>query len=303
MRQCMSLPREVIPGRVYMLTRRCTQRQHLLRPDDVTNETFLYCLAEAAQRYGIGVVLPVAMSNHHHTVVHDPDGRIIEFTEHFHKMLAKALNAHRGRWENLWSSEPPCLVQLVEVADVMDKLVYVATNPVKAGLVERVHHWPGVHGLSALLKQRTIVARRPRQFFRVGGSMPEEVTMDLSLPPQIEDVIGFLRALDDRVAAEEARLGAERRREGRGVLGRRGVLRQDWRSRPTSQEPRRGLRPRVAARSVWARVEALQRNRAFLDAYRAARAAWLAGLTVVFPAGTYWLRRFARVPVSEPPRA
>ena len=127
-----------------MLTRRCTQRQLLLRPDKVTNETFLYCLAEAANRYDVRIVLPVVMSNHHHTVVYDREGRAIEFMEHFHKMLAKAQNAHRGRRENLWSSEPPCLVQLVEVDDVLDKLVYVATNPVKAGLVERAHHWPGV---------------------------------------------------------------------------------------------------------------------------------------------------------------
>ena len=81
------------------------------------------------------------------------------------------------------------------------------------------------------------------------------------------------------------------------------ILQQDWRSRPTSHGPRRGLRPRVAARSVWARVEALQRNRAFIDAYRTARAAWLAGLEAVFPPGTYWLRRFASVVVAEPSRA
>ncbi len=282
-----------------MLTRRCTQRQLLLRPDAVTNETFLYCLAEAANRHGIRVVLPVAMSNHHHTIVYDAEGRIIEFMEHFHKMLAKALNAHRGRRENLWSSEPPCLVQLVEVGDLLDKLVYVATNPVKDGLVDRVHHWPGVHGLAALLQRRTLVVRRPRQFFRAGGSMPEEVTLELGLPPDVEDVDGFLRALRERVAAEEARFAAERRRTGRGVLGRRGVLRQDWRSRPTSREPRRGLRPRVAARSVWARVEALQRNRAFVAAYRVARTAWMAGMAAVFPPGTYWLRRFASVVVAE----
>ncbi|MCB9571327.1 MAG: hypothetical protein H6709_04490 [Kofleriaceae bacterium] len=249
------------------------------------------------------IVLPVVMSNHHHTVVYDRDGRAIEFMEHFHKMLAKAQNAHRGRRENLWSSEPPCLVQLVEIDDVLDKLVYVATNPVKAGLVDRAHHWPGVHGLAALLNRQSIVVRRPKQFFRAGGSMPEEVTLELGLPPDIEDVEAFLGVLRERVAAEEERLATERRRAGRGVLGRRGVLQQDWRSCPTSREARRGLRPRVAARSVWARIEALQRNRAFIDAYRAARAAWLAGLSVVFPPGTYWLRRFASVVVAEPPRA
>ena len=37
----MTLPREVIPGRFYMVTRRCTQRLFLLRPDEETNNAFL----------------------------------------------------------------------------------------------------------------------------------------------------------------------------------------------------------------------------------------------------------------------
>lgn len=47
------------------LTRRCALRQFLLRPDDATNQTVLYCLAVAAQRTNIGVILPSALSNHH----------------------------------------------------------------------------------------------------------------------------------------------------------------------------------------------------------------------------------------------
>ncbi|MEO7730945.1 MAG: hypothetical protein ABIY55_08250, partial [Kofleriaceae bacterium] len=42
-------------------------------------------------------------------------------------------------------SEQVCVVRLVDRADVMDKLVYTATNPVKDGLVDKVHHWPGVN--------------------------------------------------------------------------------------------------------------------------------------------------------------
>src|SRR5881394_2178396 len=114
----MTLPREVLPGRFYMVTRRCTQRQFLLRPDPQTNNAFNYCLAEAAQRHGIDVMLPVAMSNHYHAVVFDRHGTLPEFTEHFHKMLAKCMNALRGRWENLWSSEQVCIVRLVELEDV-----------------------------------------------------------------------------------------------------------------------------------------------------------------------------------------
>jgi len=55
----------------------------------------------------------------------------------------------------------------------------------------------------------------------------------------------------------------------------------------------------VAAPSKWARIEALLRNRAFVAAYTSARERWRVGLPVVFPADTYWLRRFAQVPVAE----
>jgi REP element-mobilizing transposase RayT len=294
----MSVPRQILPKTFYMLTRRCTQRQFLLRPDARTNETFWYCLAEAAQRFDIDVILPSVLSNHHHTIVFDRHGRIAEFAEHFHKFVAKAMNALRGRWENFWSSEPPCFVRLVEPSDVLDKLVYAATNPVKDGLVERVHHWPGVNGLAALLNQRVISVQRPRHFFRANGPMPAQVSLALTIPPELGDSAELRRHLRERVAAAERTLAAARAETGARLLGRRAVVAQSWRGQPGGRESRRGLRPRVAARSVWARVEALLRNRDFLTAYHHARLAWRAGLAAVFPIGTYWLRRFANVAVA-----
>src|SRR5689334_25034178 len=71
----MSLPREVLPAQFYMITRRCQQRQFLLRPDAATNNAFTYCLIEAAQRCQIEVLLPCAMSNHYHAVIFDRYGR------------------------------------------------------------------------------------------------------------------------------------------------------------------------------------------------------------------------------------
>jgi len=38
------LPRPVLPRQFYLITRRCTQRQLLLRPDRETNNAFTYCL-------------------------------------------------------------------------------------------------------------------------------------------------------------------------------------------------------------------------------------------------------------------
>jgi len=97
-----------------MITRRCTQRQFLMRPDRETNNAFIYCLAVAAAKFGIRVLFTAAMSNHHHTGIYDPDGCYPAFIEHFHKLFAKCQNALRGRWENFWSSEQTSVVRLVD---------------------------------------------------------------------------------------------------------------------------------------------------------------------------------------------
>ena len=294
----MTLPRQIVPGCFYMITRGCTQQQFLLRPDDETNNAFVYCLTEAAQRHRIDVILPSAMSNHHHTHVYDRHGTIIEFTEHFHKMLAKCQNALRGRWENMWASRPPSFVKLVTRKDVIDKLVYAATNPVKDGLVERVRHWPGVNGLRALLTGRPLRSHRPRHFFRANGPMPETLSLELTIPPELGDRDEVLREVRAGVARVEEEEATMRAKTGRRVLGRRRVLDQRWYDSPTSHLPRRELSPRVACKNKWSRIDALQANKAFVAEYRAARKALCEGTPIPFPAGTYWLRRFAGVPVK-----
>lgn len=292
------LPRQVLPHQFYLITRRCTQRQLLLRPDAATNNAFLYCLIDAASRCEIEVLLPCAMSNHYHVVIFDRAGRYPEFIEHFHKLLARSQNALRGRWENFWSSEQTCVVRLIDREAVLDKLAYTAANPVLDHLVERAHQWPGVNGLSALLNGRAMRARRPLHFFRPNGDMPDELEMPLTIPPELGPAAEVLSELRDRVRSLELERATERLRTGRRVLGRRTVLAQSWRSQPGSHELRRNLRPRIATRSNWARVEALLRNRAFVLEYADARARWCEGVAAVFPPGTYWLRRFASVPVS-----
>lgn len=51
----MTAPRQVLPGTTYLVTRRCAQRQFFLRPSKTTNDSFLYLLAVAAQRFEIQV--------------------------------------------------------------------------------------------------------------------------------------------------------------------------------------------------------------------------------------------------------
>jgi putative transposase len=293
------LPRQVLPRQFYLITRRCSRREFLLRPDPATNNAFMYCLINAALRCEIDVLLPCVMSNHYHAVIYDRAGRYPEFIEHVHKLVARSQNALRGRWENLWSSEQTCVVKLVGREAVMDKLVYTATNPVADHLVERAHQWPGVNGLAALLSGRAIRATRPLHFFRADGAMPEAVELALTLPPELGPADAVLAELRERVRMVEVESAAQRYRTGARVLGRRAVLAQSWRDRPASVEPRRNLRPGVASRSKWARIEALLRNRLFAIEYGSARERWRDGAATVFPPGTYWLQRFASVPVLE----
>jgi hypothetical protein len=56
------------------------------------------------------------------------------------------------------------------------------------------------------------------------------------------------------------------------------------------------MSPQVAAKNKWARIEALTRNRGFIEKYRDAFVGHMAGLAnVIFPFGTYWMRKFGKV--------
>ena len=300
----MPQPRQILAGQFYLITRRVAQRQFLMRPDPETNNAFLYCLAEAAQRFGILVLMVLAESNHYHAVIFERGRRVSEFIEHFHKMFARSQNALRGHWENFWAAEEPCVTRLLDPKTVIDKMVYTAANPVKDFLVERAHHWPGVSGYVALKNDITLRATRPLHFFRAAGPMPEEVTLRLTIP---EKELGLTRqqVVDAFVAGVEqveAAASLERRDTGRRVFGRRNVMRQSYKDAPSSKEPRRNRRPRFAGR-LRERVLALASYRDFLSAYKDARDELLAGRRSLFPIGTYWLHKFAAVPLVPIPTA
>jgi putative transposase len=294
----MSLPRAVVPGRTYMITRRCSERRFFLRPDRETNNAIIYCLGVAAEKYGVRVIFTATMSNHHHTGVVDLEGRLPDFLAYFHKLMAKHQNALRGRWENMWASEQTSAVELVQPEDVFEKMVYAFANPVAGHLVEKVHHWPGVSSLAATRADRPLLATRPRTFFRTDGSMPEAVRLRLHLPAEVAPVsrAEFVSRLDERLSAAEDRAADARRRSGHAIVGRATVRFQHWNDNPRSREPRRGLRPRVACQDTRRRIETLARNRAWLESYRRARHAFLRGDVTPFPTGTFWLRRHAGVP-------
>ena len=299
----MSFPRMVIPGCTYLVTRRCTQRQFLLRPDRATNQAFNYCLAYAARCTGVEVVGFIASSNHYHAVLIEVDGRIPAFLECFHKLLAKHQNVLRKRTENFWSSEQTSLVELVGSADVFAKLIYTLTNAVKDQLVERTHHWPGATSEAAIRRGKPIHTRRPRHFFDAAGEMPEELVLRCVRPPGWEEFSedDFRRAVAEAIKKVEDNAAQERALKGRRVMGRKAILAQSPTDRPRKQKSRSDINPRVASSDKWPRIEAILRLKAFRAAYAEARQKWQAGMDAIFPVGTWWLRMFAAVPCAQEP--
>jgi hypothetical protein len=273
-----------------------------MRPDRETSNAFIYCLALATRKSDVGIVCVGTTSNHYHAVVVDDKAQLPVFLEHFHKFFAKHQNCLRGRWEAFWATEQTSVVELPNAEDVLAKMVYAIANPCSSHLVEKVHHWPGVESLTAIEQNLPLVASKPVRFFDHDNlELPDVVQLHLRRAPGFEQLShqDYAKLVREKVDYAVAKAADARREKGIKLVGRKDVLRQQWRHSPSNREPRRGLSPRVACRNKWARIEALQRNRAFVDDYRGARDDQLAGRQAIFPPGTWWLCRYAGLTAAE----
>jgi len=274
-----------------MITRRCAQRQFLLRPSKEVNQLFLYALAYAAERFSIDVHAFCVLSNHYHLIVTDRGGELPEFLHWLNGTVARALNAYHGRWENFWAPGSYSAVELVEQKDVIEKILYVLVNPVAAGLVSDAAEWPGLRSSPRDIGERLEV-ERPRFFFRQNGSLPDCVALNITRPGAVRDSDeAFARLVESRLIAKETQVRANLANQQRKFLGKRDVLEQSIYERPKNPEPRRRLNPRVACRDKWNRIEALKKYQEFLKQYRLALRSFCEGLRdALFPRGTYWMR-------------
>jgi REP element-mobilizing transposase RayT len=283
----MTAPRQVLPGTTYLVTRRCSQRQFLLRPSRSTDQVFLYLLALAARRHGILVHAFCVLSNHYHLVVTDPRAELPAFQQLLDALVARALNAALRRWENFWAPDSYSAVALVTPAAIVEKAAYTLANPVAAWLVYPARVWPGLWSPPERIEGGPLQAKRPEHFFDPKGGLPDMVELQLTQPPGFSTAETFRALLTSALAAQEALAAST----APGFLGPARVLAQRPFDRPGTGELHHGLKPRVAARNKWKRIEALERLKEFLVSHREALLAWRGGIRdVLFPAGTYWMR-------------
>lgn len=299
----MTLPRHILTDSSYLVTRRCEERRRFLNPCTDVNELVLYSFGYASQKFEVDLHSLVAMGNHVHDTATDRKAQLPDFCHWPHTIIARAMNGWMGRFGCFWDGTRSYHASLLGVRaevepivyaeDILDKMVYCALNPVRAGLVKHARDWPGVTSARWHIGE-PITAPRPGFFFSRRSELPESVEFSFVKPPGFDDLddAAFDRLFRERVRDGELEIRREMRVAGRSFAGAGTVLKQDRRQAPKTKEKRWQPIPQVASKDKLRREAMLEMLVAFQGEYAEARLEWLAGNEdAVFPAGTFKLRR------------
>jgi len=260
-------------------------------------QIFWYCLAVAAQKYGIRVHVAVLMSTHFHYVVTDVFGNLPDFRREFHRMLALCTKAFRGWPEEVLNKAPTGELVAETPEALAHEMAYAIANPSEAGAVRYSKDWPGAKTLVSDIGSRVVRVERPDFYLdQTNEQWPEVATLPLEMPEELIEEYGSVEAARAVIASEVQRLEHEARAtlaaEGRKFMGARRVLRTPHTHRASSREEFGARNPSFAAHGdVEAARRAVLARRVFNQEYDEALAKWTAGdRSAVFPAGTWWMR-------------
>lgn len=294
----MTRRRIIEPGKTWALSRRTTRRYFLLNPDEAREleQCYWYCLGHAAQTYGVIVHAGCLMSTHSHEVVTDVRGELPRFLQEFHRLLALTTKAVRGWPGEVFDKRSTGQHELLTPGATLEALAYLISNPVEAMAVRYAKDWPGAHTLPRDVGSRIVKVERPSHYFDPKNlDWPEVVELRLEMPTALQLDYGTELAqqrIAERVREREHRGWQESKRTGIAFVGARRVLRQAPTKRARSDEAFGCLNPQFAAAGHRAAAsEAVRRLRVFNAQYDKALAAWTSGKrSVLFPAGTWWMR-------------
>ena len=296
----MTQPRRHIAGQVAMLTRRCSERRHFLRPDTYINDVMPFEVGKAAERHGQHVYAAVSMSNHVHFAVGDTTADRSKFMQDVMSGIARARNRDLERKGHFWEAGSYGDTVLLDKDSIVAKTLYIWLNPVRAGLVKRASDWPGFKILPRHWGT-TMRIEKPGKFY--GRKNPDVVEFVPKPPPgfehmELEEVKEYFERLL-RIAEDEiASLRQEQKISFRGV---KRVLAVDPMSSPNTRTSFGTINPRFATRNHELMASAKASYRAFCDRYQTMRQRWVRGTkNVQFPCGTVQLKRCAPIRCKPP---
>lgn len=296
----MTRRRIIKDGRTWALCRRSTRRHYLFNPDQARHieQAYWYCLAIAANKYGILVHAACLMSTHDHEVVTDTRSELPRFLHLFHLLFARCTKAIRGWPAEVFDKDSTSAVHLRTPEAMIESLAYLISNPVQALATRYAKDWPGAQTLPKDIGNRRIRVKRPDFYFRPGNpNYPDVVELDLHMPAAVQCDYGNELAQEriaQRVREREHQARQVAKRTGRSFVGPRRILRLPHSKRASTHEEFGSLNPRFAvAGNKEAAATALKELRCFNAQYDDALAAWTAGdRTGAFPHGTWWMRVF-----------
>lgn len=298
----MTQPRCIVPDETTMITRRTTQRFHLLRPDadQTSQDIYWYTTAVLAKKFGVRLHAVQVLSNHMHEIVTDVRGVLPAFVRERNRALANALKCHRGWAEEVFQRRPASYVRLHGAEAILKEIGYTLANCVEAGLVSHPSEWPGVTVSAHDIGRRTIRVRRPDVYFDPKNpAWPEFATIEITMPSALEKTYG---ASAVQVLKRAVQRSIERARDSVRKTGRRfassvrHLTSIPFSRRSQSAEPRGQRNPTFATAGKKAlAAEAIAQRRAFAARYRGALEALSNVRNVSFPAGAWrWRQELLR---------
>lgn len=292
------MPRRILPGATWLLTRRTTRRHFLLRPDEdgTCQRIYWYTTAVIAKKFGIVHHAAQVLSTHIHEVVSDPLGNLPAFLRERNRALANALKCHR-RWpEEVFQRASASCVELCGVDAIVEKIAYTIANCVHAGLVDSPTDWPGARSTVTHIEGESISAERPTVYFDPENPVwPARAEIQMKLPDALREQYGedALNLLRDRVEDVVSLARTAMRACGKAVSSIRRLLSVAVTTRSNSFEPFGGREPTFAVSGNRALASMMRASRSgFLRAYRSALNAWRRGdPNPLFPPGSWrWPR-------------
>lgn len=281
-------------------------RFFLLRPDPDSTiaRIVIYCLALAAAQFGLLVHAVCVMSTHYHVVVTDVRGVLPRFLHRFNRLLALAVQCHRGWGEEVFNKSQTSRVELCSVEAILDRMAYVLANPVAAGAVYTGDDWPGLRTRARDIGNRTLRADKPAVYFHA-PCWAASASVKVTWPAQVLEVMSAEEARSCLIALveeHEKKPRTERKKRGEKILGARRCTRVPIDTRATAYEVWGALNPTFATgrdRALY--DEMVMRRRAFRADHRASFERWQAGdHSVLFPAYTWKMRHIHGAGVRPP---
>ncbi|MBI4613142.1 MAG: transposase [Planctomycetes bacterium] len=271
-----------------------------MRPSDQVNYILAEWFVRAAHRHEVEVYAVFCASDHWHAILRCPRGNLDEFVRYFESYAARFLNVHWMRsgtvFPRRYSAEP-----ILDDDALVDKIVYVLTNPAKSHLVETVDDWPGFSSAPEALKnqKRTFRIFHRSRWHKAGcpkdkSRFMEDLSLAIAAPPCWRSLSAKERArrLRELVQAREEEFRKARKAAGIRVLGVRAILaaRRTDRPRHINTSPRPLCH--ASTKALW--MEYRDARQRFVYLYRIASQKYRAGERgVEFPEGSFppWLRK------------